>query len=62
MTKSFFSRVVIRVAKMGRQVHGAISVCDEFDRHLFLRKVQTASMAFGDSECLQGKVAVALGL
>lgn len=62
MAKSFVSRVAIRVAKMGHQVHGAISFCDEFDMHLFLRKVQAASMAFGDSEFHQEKVAVELGL
>lgn len=62
MAKSFVSRVAIRVAKMGHQVHGAISFCDEFDMHLFLRKVQAASMAFGDSEFHQEKVALELGL
>ena len=62
MAKSFVSRVAIRVVKMGHQVHGAISFCDEFDMHLFLRKVQSASMAFGDSEFHQEKVAVELGL
>jgi alkylation response protein AidB-like acyl-CoA dehydrogenase len=62
MAKSFVSSVAIRVAKMGHQVHGAISFCDEFDMHLFLRKVQAASMAFGDSEFHQEKVAVELGL
>jgi alkylation response protein AidB-like acyl-CoA dehydrogenase len=62
MAKSFVSKVAIRVVKMGHQVHGAISFCDEFDMHLFLRKVQAASMAFGDSEFHQEKVAVELGL
>ena len=62
MAKSFVSRVAIRVAKMGHQVHGAMAFCDEFDMHLFLRKVQAASMAFGDSEFHQEKVAVELGL
>jgi len=62
MAKSFVSRVAIRVAKLGHQIHGAISFCDEFDMHLFLRKVQASSMAFGDCEFHQEKVAVELGL
>lgn len=62
MAKSYVSAAASRVVKLGHQIHGAISYCDEHDMHLFLRRCRAASVAFGDSEYHREKVAVALGL
>ena len=62
MAKSFISDASSRVVKLGHQIHGAISYCDEHDMHLFLRKCRAASVAFGDREYHLEKVAVELGL
>lgn len=62
MAKSFASKAGVRICKLGHQIHGAISFCDEHDMHLFLRKSQAASMAFGDREYHLEKVAQELGL
>lgn len=62
MAKSYVSSAANRVIKLGHQVHGAISFCDEHDMHLFLRKCKAASIAFGDAEFHQEKVAEEIGL
>lgn len=62
MAKSFTSAASNRVIKLGHQIHGAISFCDEHDMHLYLRKCKAASVAFGDTEYHQEKVAQQLGL
>ena len=62
MAKSYISDAANRVVKLGHQVHGAISYCDEHDMHLFLRKSRAASQAFGDREYHLEKVAKGLGL
>ena len=62
MAKSYASAAASRVVKLGHQIHGAISYCDEHDMHLFLRRCRAASVAFGDSEYHLEKVAVELGL
>lgn len=62
MAKSYTSAAANRVIKLGHQVHGAISFCDEHDMHLFLRKCKAASIAFGDTDYHREKVAMELGL
>ena len=62
MAKSFVSKAAVRVSKLGHQVHGAISFCDEHDMHLYLRRSQSASMAFGNTEYHLEKVAQKIGL
>jgi len=62
MAKAFASKAGVRICKLGHQIHGAISFCDEHDMHLFLRKSQSASMAFGDADYHNEKVAQSLGL
>jgi alkylation response protein AidB-like acyl-CoA dehydrogenase len=62
MAKSFASKAGVRICKLGHQIHGAISFCDEHDMHLFLRKSQAASMAFGDCDYHLERVAEELGL
>jgi len=62
MAKAFTSKAAVRVAKLGHQTHGAISFCDEHDMHLFLRRCQAASIAFGDAAYHLEKVAQEIGL
>jgi alkylation response protein AidB-like acyl-CoA dehydrogenase len=62
MAKSYTSAASNRVLKLGHQIHGAISYCDEHDMHLWLRRNKAASVAFGDAEYHLEKVAQQLGL
>lgn len=62
MAKSYTGTAANRVMKLGHQVHGAISFCDEHDMHLYLRKCKSASVDFGDAEYHLEKVARELGL
>ncbi|MEH6909123.1 MAG: acyl-CoA dehydrogenase family protein [Oceanicoccus sp.] len=62
MAKAFVSKAAVRISKLGHQIHGAISFCDEHDMHLYLRRSQSASMAFGSSEYHLEKVARQIGL
>jgi len=62
MAKAFTSEAAGRVTRLGHQVHGAISFCDEHDMHLYYRKAKAASLAFGDAEYYLEKVADNLGL
>jgi alkylation response protein AidB-like acyl-CoA dehydrogenase len=62
MAKAFTSAASNRLLKLGHQIHGAISYCDEHDMHLWLRRCKAASIAFGDAEYHLEKVAVELGL
>ncbi|MBW2086110.1 MAG: acyl-CoA/acyl-ACP dehydrogenase [Deltaproteobacteria bacterium] len=62
MAKSYTSAASNRVIKLGHQIHGAISYCDEHDMHLFYRKAKAASIAFGDTDHHLEKVAQHLGL
>jgi alkylation response protein AidB-like acyl-CoA dehydrogenase len=62
MAKAYTSAASNKILKLGHQLHGAISYCDEHDMHLWLRRCKGASVAFGDSEYHFEKVAVELGL
>jgi len=62
MAKAFTSEAAGRVTRLGHQVHGAISFCDEHDMHLYYRKAKSAALAFGDTEYHLEKVAGMLGL
>lgn len=62
MAKAWTSDAARRVTRLGLQVHGAISYCDEHDMHLYYRKAKAGEMAFGDSDHHLEKVARSLGL
>jgi alkylation response protein AidB-like acyl-CoA dehydrogenase len=62
MAKSYTSAASNRILKLGHQIHGAISYCDEHDMHLWLRRNKASSIAFGDTEYHLEKVAQQLGL
>jgi alkylation response protein AidB-like acyl-CoA dehydrogenase len=62
MAKSYTSAASNKIIKLGHQIHGAISYCDEHDMHLYLRRCKAASIAFGDADYHLERVAVELGL
>jgi 3-oxocholest-4-en-26-oyl-CoA dehydrogenase beta subunit len=62
MAKAWTSEAARRVTRLGLQIHGAISYCDEHDMHLYYRKAKAGEMAFGDSDHHLEKVARELGL
>lgn len=62
MAKVWTSDASRRVTRLGLQIHGAISYCDEHDMHLYYRKAKAGEMAFGDSDHYLEKVAGYLGL
>jgi alkylation response protein AidB-like acyl-CoA dehydrogenase len=62
MAKAWTSEAARRVTRLGLQIHGAISYCDEHDMHLYYRKAKAGEMAFGDSDTHLDIVAKELGL
>jgi 3-oxocholest-4-en-26-oyl-CoA dehydrogenase beta subunit len=62
MAKAWTSEASRRVTRLGLQIHGAISYCDEHDMHLYYRKAKAGEMAFGDSDTHLDIVAKELGL
>ena len=62
MAKAWTGDASNRVTRLGHQVHGAISFCEEHDMHLYYRKVKAASIAFGDSEYHLERLAQEFGL
>lgn len=62
MAKAWTGDASNRVTRLGHQVHGAISFCEEHDMHLYYRKVKAASIVFGDSEYHLEKLAQEFGL
>jgi 3-oxocholest-4-en-26-oyl-CoA dehydrogenase beta subunit len=62
MAKAWTSEAARRVTRLGLQIHGAISYCEEHDLHLYYRKAKSGEMAFGDSDHHLEMVARELGL
>jgi 3-oxocholest-4-en-26-oyl-CoA dehydrogenase beta subunit len=62
MAKAWTSEASRRVTRLGLQIHGAISYCEEHDLHLYYRKAKAGEMAFGDSDHHLEKVAREMGL
>jgi alkylation response protein AidB-like acyl-CoA dehydrogenase len=62
MAKALTSEAAKRVTRLGHQIHGAVSFCDEHDLHLFYRKAKAGEVAFGDGDYHLEKVAQQLGL
>jgi alkylation response protein AidB-like acyl-CoA dehydrogenase len=50
MAKGWVSDVATNVTRLGHQIHGAVSFCDEHDMHLYYRKVKSASLSVGDTD------------
>ncbi|MDA9902411.1 acyl-CoA/acyl-ACP dehydrogenase [Gammaproteobacteria bacterium] len=62
MAKAYASSTAVSLVKLGHQVHGAVSFCDDLDMHLYLRRVHAASVAHGDAEYHYEKVAKSVGI
>ena len=62
MAKAYAGEACLRVARRGHQIFGAISYCDEHPLHLFHKRIQTASLDFGDADLHLESVARAIGL
>jgi alkylation response protein AidB-like acyl-CoA dehydrogenase len=62
MAKALTSEASKRVTRLGHQIHGAVSFCEEHDLHLFYRKAKAGEVAFGDGDYHLEKVAQQLGL
>lgn len=62
MAKAWTSEAARRVTRLGLQIHGAISYCEEHDLHLYYRRAKAGEMAYGDCDYHLEKVAGELGI
>ena len=62
MAKAYAGEACLRVARRAHQIFGAISYCEEHPLHLFHKRIQAASLDFGDADLQLVAVAQAIGL
>ena len=62
MAKAYAGEACLAVARRGHQIFGAISYCEEHPMHLFHKRIQAASIDFGDAAAHLDTVAHAIGL
>lgn len=62
MAKAYANEACLWVARKGHQILGAISYCEEHPLHLFHKKIQAASLDFGDATLHYETVAQTIGL
>ena len=62
VAKAYAGEACLRVARRGHQIFGAISYCEEHPLHLFHKRIQAASLDFGDADLHLEPVARAIGL
>ena len=62
MAKAYAGEAGLSVARRGHQIFGAISYCEEHPLHLFHKRIQAASLDFGDADLQLETVARAIGL
>jgi alkylation response protein AidB-like acyl-CoA dehydrogenase len=62
LAKAYASEACLAVARRGHQIFGAISYCEEHPLHLVHKRIQAASLEFGDSARHLETVAQAIGL
>jgi alkylation response protein AidB-like acyl-CoA dehydrogenase len=62
MAKAYAGEACLAVARRAHQIFGAISYCDEHFLHLFHKRIQAASLDFGDATLHLDRVALAIGL
>jgi alkylation response protein AidB-like acyl-CoA dehydrogenase len=62
MGKAYAGEACLRVARRAHQIFGAISYCEEHPLHLFHKRIQAASLDFGDADLHLETVAQAIGL
>jgi alkylation response protein AidB-like acyl-CoA dehydrogenase len=61
MAKAWVSDAYIRVAALGTQAHGGVSIIEDHDMPLYYRRAKAAELAFGDARFHKKKVAQGLG-
>ena len=62
LAKAYAGEACLAVARRGHQIFGAISYCEEHPLHLVHKRIQAASLEFGDSARHLETVAGAIGL
>jgi len=62
MAKAYAGEAGLSVARRAHQIFGAISYCEEHPLHLFHKRIQAASLDFGDADLQLETVARAIGL
>jgi alkylation response protein AidB-like acyl-CoA dehydrogenase len=62
MAKAYAGEACLSVARRAHQIFGAISYCEEHPLHLFHKRIQAASLDFGDATLHLERVALAIGL
>jgi alkylation response protein AidB-like acyl-CoA dehydrogenase len=62
MAKTWMSDAVIRVAKLGHQVHGGVGYTIDHDLQLYYRRGRAAASLFGDANYHREMIASQLGL
>jgi alkylation response protein AidB-like acyl-CoA dehydrogenase len=62
MAKAYAGEACLTVARRAHQIFGTISYCDEHSLHLFHKRIQAASLDFGDAALHLERVAAAIGL
>ena len=62
LAKAYASEACLAVARRGHQILGAISYCEEHPLHLLHKRIQAASLDFGDAQLHLETVARAIGL
>jgi alkylation response protein AidB-like acyl-CoA dehydrogenase len=62
MAKAHIGEACLWVARQGHQIMGAIGYCEEHPLHLFHKRIQAASLDFGEAGLHLETVAQAIGL
>ena len=62
LAKAYAGEACLAVARRGHQILGAISYCEEHPLHLIHKRIQAASLEFGDGQLHLETVARAIGL
>jgi alkylation response protein AidB-like acyl-CoA dehydrogenase len=62
IAKAYGAEACLAVARRAHQIFGAISYCEEHPLHLFHKRIQAASLDFGDASLHLERVARAIGL
>ena len=62
LAKAYAGEACLAVARRGHQIFGAISYCEEHPLHLIHKRIQAASLEFGDGQLHLETVARAIGL
>src|SRR5438093_1336713 len=62
LAKAYAADACLAVARRGHQIFGAISYCEEHPLHLLHKRIQAASLDFGDAQLHLETVARAIGL